>query len=31
MKLTKARVNQNYYVNKGDKAGENTIHLEGTL
>ena len=31
MKLQKARVNRNYFVNKRDKADENTIHLEGAL
>ena len=31
MKLQKARVNQNYFVNKRDKAAENTIRLEGAL
>ena len=31
MKLQKAGVNRNYFVNKRDKAAENTIHLEGAL
>ena len=31
MKLQRARVNRNDFVNKRDKAAENTIRLKGAL